>query len=319
MKRSIGSVAFLAIGLFLFGGVARAAVNSINVQTYNPSTSDRFVILEDGFHSEWPKTARFYFGMNYNYVSEPLVVLDSTGTTKLGNIIDNIQTIDTFLGIKLSNNFGIFIGAPVHFVTFPTTQIAIGGVPQTEYQTGSTTSFGDLRILGKIRLTDDASPTSIALIPEVHLATGDTFNFVSDASTYIALRGTLERQFADWTLVVNLGYASAMNSFYVNPPEFPTGVDYRKRLIAGVGGFLPFNQDWGMNFELQSISMIPFNANVSPNDAYLGLRYATQSGVAFTAGAAVGHIGGAQGQDFRAIAGFRYTLFEAENLAPKPL
>jgi hypothetical protein len=301
------------LGILVFSLNARAAVNSINVQTYNPSTSDRFVILEDGFRSEWPKTARFYFGMNYNYVSEPFVALNSTGTAKLGNIIDNIQTIDTFLGIKLSNNFAVFIGAPVHFVTFPVVPIS------SEYQTGSVTTFGDLKIMGKIRLTDDASPTSIALIPEVHLATGDTYNFVSDASTYIAFRATLERQFADWTLVVNLGYASAMNSFYINPPEFPTAVDYRKRLIAGVGGFLPFNQDWGMNFELQSISMIPFNANISPNDAYLGFRYGASDGVAFTAGAAVGHIGGPQGQDFRAIAGLRYTLFEKENQAPKPL
>jgi len=301
------------LGILLLATSAGASVNSINVQTYNPSTSDRFVILEDGFRSEWPKTARFYFGMNYNYVSEPLVALTSTGTAKLGNIIDNIQTIDTFLGIKLSNNFGIFIGAPIHFVTFPVVPI------RPYYSTGSVTSFGDLKIMGKIRLTDDSSNTSIALIPEVHLATGDTYNFVSDASTYIALRATLERQFQDWTLVVNLGYASAMNALYVNPPEFPLGVDYRKRLIAGVGGFLPFNAACGMNFELQSISMLPFDKNVSPNDAYLGFRYATPDGLAFTAGASVGQIGGVQGQDFRAIAGVRYTFFEAENLAPKPL
>jgi hypothetical protein len=110
-----------------------------------------------------------------------------------------------------------------------------------------------------------------------------------------------------------------MNSFYINPPEFPVAVDYRKRLIAGVGGFLPFNQDWGMNFELQSISMIPFSPSISPNDAYLGFRYGSPDGLAITAGAAVGHIGGPQGQDFRAIAGIRYTLFEKQELAPKPL
>jgi hypothetical protein len=301
------------LGVLLFSGNAHAVVNSINAQTYNPSTSDRFVILEDGFRSEWPKTARFYFGMNYNFVSEPFVALNNAGTAKLGNIIDNIQTVDTFLGIKLSNNFAVFVAAPIHFVTFPVVPLS------SEYQTGSVTTFGDLKFMGKIRLTDDASNTSIALIPEIHLATGDTYNFVSDASTYIALRAALERQFADWTLVVNLGYASAMNSFYINPPEFPVAVDYRKRLIAGVGGFLPFNQDWGMNFELQSISMIPFSPSISPNDAYLGFRYGSPDGLAITAGAAVGHIGGPQGQDFRAIAGIRYTLFEKQELAPKPL
>ncbi|MBU6154826.1 MAG: hypothetical protein KGP28_11035 [Bdellovibrionales bacterium] len=307
------------LGVLFFSLNAIAVVNSINVQTYNPSTSDRFVILEDGFRSEWPKTTRLYFGMSYNYVSEPFVALDSTGTTKLGNIIDNIQTIDTFLGIKLSNNFAVFIGMPVHFITFPNTQLVVNGAPQMEYQTGSTTSLGDLKVMGKIRLTDDASPTSIALIPEIHFATGDTFNFVSDASTYIALRAALERQFQDWTLIVNLGYASAMNSFYINPPEFPNAVDYRKRLIAGVGGFLPFSRDWGLNFELQSISMLPFNPNISPNDAYLGFRYGSPEGLALTAGAAVGHFGGPQGQDFRVITGIRYTLFEKEDRAPRPL
>ena len=38
---------------------ANAQVNSINIQTYNPSTSDHFVILEDGFRSEGPKAAKY--------------------------------------------------------------------------------------------------------------------------------------------------------------------------------------------------------------------------------------------------------------------
>jgi len=304
------------IGLILFfsGAMAHAQVQSINFQTYNPSTSDRFVILEDGFRSEWPKTARFYFGANYNFVTEPFVVLNSDQTSKLYNVIDSIQTLDLMLGIKLSNNFGLFIGAPLHFVAFA------AGLP-TQFPVGSENAFGDLKILGKIRLTDDASNTSFALIPEVHLATGGTGVFVSDASTYVSLRAALERTFESWTLIVNLGYASASNSTYnfKNTDNTYSYIDFRKRLIAGVGGYLPFDDSWGMNFELNSINALPFDTSLAPNDAYLGFRYGTPDGLALTAGASVGRIGGIQGQDFRFIGGIRYTLFEAENKAPQPL
>jgi hypothetical protein len=291
------------------------AVESINVQTFNPSTSDHFVVLEDGFKSEWPKKSKFYFGANYNYVSDPLVVLDATQTTKSYNIIDSIQTMDLFFGMKAANNLAFFIASPIHFISFPS---SFPPGTLVAFPTGNKTAFGDLKLMAKIRMTDDTSNTNISLIPEIHLPTGSTAYFLSDASAYLGVRAALERQFESWTLLVNLGFAAASNSRYQDA-VFSSPIDYRKRLITGVGGFLPFNDQWGMNIEVNNINMLPFDKNLNPNDAYAGIRYAANDNLIFTGGASVGRIGGSQGQEIRAIAGVRYTISEEQKQAPKPL
>ncbi len=306
----------LVLSAFLFllqtSAPALAAIESINVQTYNPSTSDRFVILEDGFRSEWPRKNLLYFGMNYNFYNDPLPVLDSAQTTLVGHLIDSIQTIDLFAGLKLSNNFGLFIGAPVHFAKFPAT---FNGAPAAI--SGDHTTMGDFKIMGKLRLTDDDSNTHIAFIPEVRLSTGATQYLLSDASPYLGFRMALERQFEGWTLVTNIGYVSAANSVY-SPTAFST-INFRNRLITGVGGFLPFNDEFGMSVEINSINMIPFDSSNNPMDAYAGLRYSPFAGMAITAGGSIGRIGGQLSSTYRMIAGLRYTLGEDAPQAPVPL
>jgi outer membrane protein OmpA-like peptidoglycan-associated protein len=308
MKHSYLPLALAFTSLFAAPAFAN---NSIDVQTFNPSTSDHFVFLEDGYKSEWPKVSKYYFGANYNYVSDPLVVLDPTQTTKEYSIIDSIQTLDLFFGVKVSNNFGLFFALPIDYVSYSADSPA-------PFKKGTVTALGDAKIEGKIRITDDDNPTSIAIIPEFHLPTGSTQDFVSDASTYVGIRAAIERQFDTFTLVGNLGFAVASNAIYTDQ-TFVNGIDYRKRLIVGIGGFLPFNDTWGANLEFNSISMIPFDKTLNPNDAYLGVRYAALDGLAFTAGASLGKIGGPSGDDYRIVAGIRYTLFEEKKQLPKPV
>ncbi len=297
------------ISLFLIAPAH--AVNSINVQTFNPSTSDHFVLLEDGYKSEWPRIAKYYLGLNYNYVSEPLVALDSTNSVKAYNIIDSIQTFDAFFGFKAGNNFGLFIGMPIHTISY-------SALSPANFPHGTNSGIGDLKIMAKIRLTDDVSPTSVALIPEFHLPTGNTENFVSDASTYVAGRLAVERVFENFTLIGNVGYATASNAIYQDA-TFVNGIDYRKRLILGIGGYLPFSDTVGMNVEFSNINMIPFDKSLNPNDAYAGIRVVANDGLIFTGGASIGKIGGPGGSDVRAIAGVRYTLFEDNKQAPQPI
>jgi len=287
------------------------AVQSIDVQTFNPSTSDHFVLIEDAFQSEWPKVAKFYFGANYNYVDEPLVALNAAGTEKAFDIVKQIQTLDLFFGFKPSPKLGLFFGAPIHFIGYPS-------FPQAGFKSGSATGFGDLKLMAKIRLTNDLSPVAVALIPEIHLPTGDTENFVSDASTYLAARLSIEHQFADWTFAANLGFATAPNSIYVDP-SFSQGIDYRHRLMFGFGGFLPFNDQWGMNVEFNSIHMLPFDSSLNPNELYAGLRNAPSDNVVLTLGASLGRIGGPEGQNYRVIAGIRYTGYAEPSPAPLPV
>ena len=301
--------------LTLFASTQTFAVNSINVQTFNPSTSDHFVFLEDGFKSEWPKHVKYYFGANYNYVTEPLVALNNDQASKAYNIIDNIQTFDFFFGFKAANNLGLFIAAPVHIVAY--SPYVNANLPAF-YPRSSASGFGDLKLLAKIRITDDTSNTSVALIPEFHLPTGSSENFVSDASTYFAIRAAIERHFDTFTLLGNIGYAAASNATY-NDPSFSAGIDYRKRLILGIGGYFPVDDQWGVNAEFNNISTIPSDKALNPNDAYLGLRYATSGGTIFTGGASMGKIGGPGGAAARFIAGIRYDLYNDVAQTPRPL
>jgi outer membrane protein OmpA-like peptidoglycan-associated protein len=281
------------------------AVESINVQTFNPSTSDHFVFLEDGMRSEWPKVPKYLFGVNYNYVSDPLVATNGAQNSSNFNIINSIQTVDLFFGFKPTDKFAIFFGIPIDTVTYPD-QPGNSMLP-----VGNATVLGDLKIMGKIRITDDLSPTAITLIPEFHLPTGDGYNFVSDDSTYLAIRMAIEHQFDNLTLTGNIGFATASNSRYIT--QFSNqNIDYRKRLLFGIGAFIPFNNAWGMNIEFSSINMIPFDKNLNPNDFYVGLRTALSESMALTFGGSIGKIGGPTGQTFRGVAGLRYTFFDED-------
>jgi len=287
------------------------AVNSINTQTFNPSTSSTFVLLEDAYRSDWPKSTKLYFGANYNYMSDPLVALDATSGLRQFSVIDSIQTFDFMVGFKASSRFGLFFGVPIHFIKYP-------DVPALGILSHSSTGLGDMKILGKIRVTNDDATAHISIIPEIHLPTGNTENFVSDASTYIGLRAALERQFEKFTLNINLGFAAASNSIYQT--SIATSViDFRKRLNFGVGGFMPFTDRWGMNLEFNSLNMIPFDKNINPNELYAGLRHVLSDDAILTFGGSIGKIGGPSGQNFRFIAGIRFNIHEDENDAPRPM
>ncbi|MBS1959465.1 MAG: OmpA family protein [Bdellovibrionales bacterium] len=287
------------------------AVNSINVQTFDPSVGDRFVLLEDGFNGDWPKQAKYYFGANWNYASEPLVALNPTQTAKLFNVIDSIQTFDLMFGFKASKKFGLFIGLPIHFVSYPGTAGLIS------LPSGSASGVGDLKLLGKIRLTEDDNNTSVALVPEFRLPTGNTQNFMSDASTSAGIRLAVERQFESWTLDANFGMMFASNADY-NDPTLGR-IDWRKRLNIGVGGFLPFNDNWGMSAEYNANFPLPFSEQLNPNEFYAGLRYDPLSNWVGTFGASVGKIGGPSGLGLRVIAGIRVTLYEEKTPPPRPV
>ena len=301
-------VAFICLPCLL--AVPAWAVNTINVQTFNPSTSDHFVFLEDGFSSGMPKNATYYFGANYNYMDSPLVALDSSQSNRLFTIIQSVQTLDLFFGFKLANSVGLFVGAPVHYLSYANTT-------SPTFPAGTATAFGDVKIEAKIRVTDDDSPTSIAFIPEVHIPTGSTQNFVTDASPYVGIRAALERKFDNFTLIGNLGFGAASNAIYQDA-TFASGIDFRKRFVMGIGGFLPFTSEWGMNLEFSNVNTVPLDKTLNPNDAYIGLRYVATENLIFTGGGSIGKIGGPTGSDYRMVAGVRYTLHETPTPAPTP-
>lgn len=279
------------------------AVQSINVQTFNPSVSDHFVFLEDGLRTEWPKQAKYYLGANYNFSNDPLVATDFDRTSQSAVLIDHVQTNDFFFGYKPANQFAIFIALPIHHVTYPSVAPSI--LAPGTWPTGTTTVMGDLKLLGKIRLNQDDRDTAWALIPEIHFPTGSAANFVSDASTYLSLKLAVERLFDAWTFAGNIGITSAPNAVYGD-------MSMTKRIFLGLGGFLPFNDQWGMSVEFFAQEPLPFSQYLNPNELYAGLRYQPQDALAILGGASIGKIGGVTGQNIRIIAGLRYTFFNEE-------
>lgn len=286
------------------------AVQGINIQTFNPSVSDHFVYLEDGLRTEWPKEAKYYLGAHYNFSNNPFVATDFDRTKQTAVLIDHIQTFDFFFGYKPSNQFALFIGAPIHTVTYPDITPSI--LAPGSWPTGSQTTLGDLRLLGKIRLNQDDENTAWALVPEIHFPTGSAANFASDASTYLSLKLALERLFEAWTFGANIGIASAPNAVYGE-------LNMAKRVFFGLGGFLPFNDEWGMSVEFFAQQPIPFSPYLNPSELYGGLRYQPQDNFVFLAGLALGKIGGIAGQNIRALAGLRYTWFKEEAPASQPV
>jgi outer membrane protein OmpA-like peptidoglycan-associated protein len=280
-----------------------SAIQSINVQTFNPSVSDHFVLIEDALMTEWPKMSKYYFGANYNWVDNPLVATDFARQAQVATIIDSVQTFDFFVGFRPDKQLALYFGFPIHTVTYDPNQLVLPGV-------SSTTALGDMKIMGKIRLNREDTNTSWAIVPEFHLPTGNTENFVSDASTYVALRLALERTFEKWTFGGNIGMISAPNAKY-------STLDFSKRLIMAAGGFVPFNDHWGMSVEFSAQNPLPFNENLNPNELYGGLRYASSDNLVFTMGGSLGKLSGPTGQNARIIAGLRYTWFEHKE-APAP-
>jgi outer membrane protein OmpA-like peptidoglycan-associated protein len=308
MKKLIASVS-----LALLMSSSSFAVESINVQTFNPSVSDRFVLLEDAFRSDWPKSSKAYFGVNYNFASEPLVAIGTNGQ-RVNPLIESVQTFDLMLGFKASSRFGLFLGVPIHFVKYPLS----GAVLFTNVTPGSTvTALGDLKLLGKIRISDDDAVAHIALLPEIHLPTGNTENNTSDASAYLGLRAVLEREFNNFDMTLNLGFAAASNSRLTSIGTTP--IDYRKRFNFGLGGSMPLNDLWAINLEFNSWYMIPFDKNNNPNELYAGLRHALGQNSVLTFGASLGKIGGPSGLNYRAIAGLRFTLYETKTQESLPM
>ncbi len=304
----------LTLFAVLVSSIAQAATG-LNVQYFTPSTSDRFVLIEDGFRGDWPKNQKWYFGLNYNYVNEPLVVINAAQNRQLSRVIDHLQTVDAFVGFRASDRLGLFFGAPIfHYLNYNASNVFL--------RQGSVSAFGDMRVLAKIRLTNAGSDTAIALIPELRLPTGNSENFVSDASTIVMARLAGEHRFGALTLNANLGFMSAPNSIYTPSLAYET-IDMRKRMLVGAGAYYSINDIWGTSLEWSSQHPLNPNSSIDPNEFYAGLRYAVKPNLILTGGGSVGNVNGPTGQNFRIIAGLRYTGVEEEPVyeipAPGPV
>ena len=289
--------------LFVFGFTLNSFADGINAQTLNPSVSDHYVLTEDGYNTPWPANSRFYIGANYNYVSDPLVAISQAANVRSYTIINSIQTFDLMAGFKVNSALGLFVGLPIHQIDFQNN-------PGTAYPSGSFTKTGDLKLMAKIRISPDESPTAIALIPELHIGTGNDGYFVSDTSSYWALRLAIEQTVSKhFQLAGNIGYAYSPNATYSDPTTL-TFIDNRNRIPISIGSFYKFNETWGANLEYSNTLSLPVDQQQNPNDLYLGARCAAAENLILSFGGAIGKVIGPSGQNYRIIAGIRFAPFD---------
>ncbi len=287
-----------------------AFAEGINTQSFNPSVSEHYVFTEDGFNTPWPQYSNFYVGANYNYVNDALIALTQGTNTRRYTIINSLQTFDLMAGFKLSKKIGLFVGAPIHQVSFTSNS-------GTTYPSGSSTQLGDIKILAKIRVTPDESDTSVALVPEIHFGTGSEAFFVSDSTAYFALRLAIEQKLSETLqLAANIGYGYAQNAQF-NDPNTLTLIDNRNRIPYSLGSFLKFNETWGANLEFSGTVFMPTDQEQNPSDLYLGARCAAAENFILTLGGSLGKITSGSGQNYRIIAGVRFAPFDKKP-APTP-
>src|SRR4051794_17315541 len=75
-------------------GAKFAFANGINVQTFSPSSSSSYVLSESGSPEAGPGIGdqdyrRYSLGLSYNYLSAPIVELDSAGATRTGMLVNS--------------------------------------------------------------------------------------------------------------------------------------------------------------------------------------------------------------------------------------
>lgn len=276
---------------------------SVNVQNFSPTASPRYVLTEgaqpdfgvlaDG--TEDPGMSALYVWGFWNYLNEPLVVLDPTRTTRLGTIIDRLNTFNLGLGYGISSSTGIFVDAPIHLV---------GRAADT-----STIGFGDIRVFAKFRVTDSRSVFAVALVPELHLPTGSQTLSVSDGTIAGGLAFAGELDLGGAMLSANVGYRYSPGADFLDL----TAVH---RFPLRVGAYLPLSPMFAFNAEFASDILVPFNRYVNPSEFYGGINFAATDELRLYAGASLGSLNTIASSDFRIVAGIRAIPLFAS--APKP-
>ena len=290
--------------------IPSAHANGINAQTLNPSVSDHYVLTEDALYSDWPKYHPWYIGVNYNYVNQPLTAISQATNSNAFNIINSIQTFDMMVAWKVNPRLGLYISLPINIVDFT------GGV--AGFPSGSQTAVGDLKLEAKIALSDEGDQIHWALAPEIHLPTGSTADFVSDSSVYGALKLVAETWLAKYLEIAgNIGYGYSPDAT-ISTENNLQGFDDRNRLLLGIGSLIKFNDQWGANVEFSAQELFPTSQSQNPNDLYAGLRFLPAECLILTAGGAVGKLGQNGGENYRLLAGLRYSPGSKPEPTPKP-
>lgn len=274
-----------ALAAILAPAPARAA-DGVNVQNFSSNANTRYTLLENGAietprESDTGDYRRYFLGLDYSYLNDPLVVLNADHSQRVSTLVDSISTIGLTGGMDFGGRFTVNLAVPVHFIK--------------ESGQGTITALGDARVFGNIFLTHRLQgEINFSLIPELRLPTGSTNLFVSDGSLGLGVLLAAEIDFGGFSLVGNTGYRYAGNAVFRE-------IDFRNRVPLGIGANIPVGRRWAINVEGNSALSLPLNSDQNPSELYAGGKYYFSPELVGTAGASMGALNSVGSQDYRLL------------------
>jgi outer membrane protein OmpA-like peptidoglycan-associated protein len=269
---------------------------SVNVQTFHPKGNNTYVFTESA-RALAPDAPYAIFGsIDYNLVNDPLVLLDPTRQSRVGTVVDSIQTLDLMAGVEIAGRASLFVDIPLH-------EVHLTDEPRAG-------AFGDIRIFAKYSLLESHRPFQLAIVPEVSVPTGRSELFVSDASPTVGASLAAEGELGPVSLAGNVGYLHSSDAFFET-------MDYRQRLVTAIGGLVHIGGPWGANLEGSHVWTLPLNGAQNPGEIYAGGRWSDQGWTA-TAGMGVGTTSTVPGDDYRFIISLKYLFTGSREAASPP-
>jgi outer membrane protein OmpA-like peptidoglycan-associated protein len=264
----------------------------VNVQTFTPAANTTYVYSEDALMEEVPGEPqftgqRFYFSAVYNFLNDPLVENNSDQTGRALTLIDGINTLDLTVGYQPWSNFMISVNLPFDLV-------------HDEDQTYNS-AIGDMRVEGKVRLTNPGAFVAVALVPALYIPTGSRSQFVSDGTIGGGLSLAIEKDLGPVRLAFNAGYRHFQDATFED-------ISYQDQFPLTLSALIPLSERWGINIEGQGIPSLPLANNNNPGEVYGGARFLWTPELVLQAGAAVGSLGqGGGAGDYRILFGAKFT------------
>ena len=260
--------------------------HAVNIQTFTFTQTPNFAIIEDALdpNSITNNNYKYLFTAAYHYLRNPLVILNSQGK-RTGIAIDYYNSINVGFGYRLNAE------SVIGLETFAS---------QAKFDNKTSTGLGDTSLTYKYRLTDKSSPLAVALIPKLFLPTGKEDLFLSDKSVGYGGLVAIEKNLEVMQLAINLGYISSSDAKFSN-------LDYREKFVTGIGAYIPVNDKWGGDIEFCRQNTMPLNKGPTPSEFFTGVRVQADDSQIYYGGVGWGDKGDAYGNDFRIVAGIKWT------------
>ncbi|MGZ3669731.1 MAG: OmpA family protein [Bdellovibrionota bacterium] len=289
----------LAAGTIL--STSARADHSVNVQLFRSPFNLNYGMTESAIHDNSPweqhSWAPKYFGsLDYHYVKDPLVVIDTTTNTRIKTLVNSVHTLDVAGGYFFNPGLSVYAQIPIDYTNLPVA--------------GGQLGLADSRVAAKFALNDVSSPLNFALMPEFDLPTGSKTRFTSDAGIGTALLLVAENDFGSFRMTGNVG-------FRYSPNATIGGIDYRKRIPLGLGAAIPVARKWVLNLEGNGALALPTSQQENASEFYAGLNYSPKKYLTWLFGGALGAFNATGSSEYRLQAAVRMYFNQKEKEADR--